>query len=184
MTVGAIVLAAGLSRRMGTAKLTLPVDGVPMLARTLATVEAAGLPLLIVTGGHAEAVRAIAGDRPTVHAHAHAEGLAESLKAGLAAAPADWDAALVVLGDMPFVQAETLNRLAEALAQGAPAVVPVHAGRRGNPAGFARSAWPRLMALTGDQGARPLLDVLGAIEIPVDDPGIHRDIDVPADLGP
>jgi molybdenum cofactor cytidylyltransferase len=60
--------------------------------------------------------------------------------------------------------------------------VPVQAGRRGNPAGFARKVWPRLMALKGDQGARPLLDSLGAIDIPVDDPGIHRDIDVPADL--
>jgi molybdenum cofactor cytidylyltransferase len=182
VTVGAIILAAGLSRRMGAAKLTLPIDGVPMLARTIATVEAAGLPVLIVTGGHADAVCAVAGTRPTVHAHAHAEGLAESLKAGLRAAPADWDGALVVLGDMPFVTADTLRGLADALAGGAPAVIPVNAGRRGNPAGFARSAWPRLMALSGDQGARPILDSLGAMEILVEDPGIHRDIDVPADL--
>lgn len=182
MTVGAIVLAAGLSRRMGAAKLALPVDGVPMLARTLATVEAAGLPLLVVTGGHADAIRAIAADRPTVHAQHHAEGLAESLKAGLAAAPTDWDAALVVLGDMPFLSADTLRRLADALAGGAPAVVPVDEGRRGNPAGFARTTWPRLMALTGDQGARLLLDSLGAHDIPVEDPGIHRDLDRPEDL--
>lgn len=182
MTVGAIVLAAGLSRRMGAAKLALSVDGVPMLARTLATVEAAGLPFLVVTGGHAEAIRAVAGNRPTVHAEAHAEGLAESLKAGLAAAPADWVAAIVVLGDMPFVKPDTLRHLAEALAEGAPAVVPVQAGKRGNPAGFACSSWPRLMALTGDQGARQILDSLGVREIPVADPGIHRDLDVPADL--
>lgn len=182
MTVGALVLAAGLSRRMGTAKLALPVDGVPMLARTLLTVEAAGLPFLVVTGGHAEAIRAVAGNRPTVHAEAHAEGLAESLKAGLAAAPAEWDAALVVLGDMPFVKPETLRHLAEALAKGEPAVVPVQAGKRGNPAGFARSTWPRLMALSGDQGARTLLASLGVRDIRVEDPGIHRDLDVPADL--
>jgi molybdenum cofactor cytidylyltransferase len=184
VTVGAIILAAGLSRRMGAAKLTLPIDGVPLLARTLAAVEAAGLPPLLVTGGHADAIRAVAPGIPAIHAHAHAEGLAESLKAGLAAAPADWSAALVVLGDMPFVQAETLRLLARALGTGAPAVIPVQAGRRGNPAGFARSVWPRLMALTGDQGARPLLDALGVVEIPVEDPGIHRDIDVPADLSP
>jgi molybdenum cofactor cytidylyltransferase len=182
MTVGAIVLAAGLSRRMGAAKLALPVDGVPILARTVATGEQAGLPLLLVTGAHAQAVRAVAPHLPAIHADAHEQGLAESLKAGLAAAPADWDAALVILGDMPFVQARTLQILSDALARGAPAVVPVQAGRRGNPAGFARSVWPRLMALGGDQGARPILDSLGVVEVPVEDPGIHHDIDVPADL--
>ncbi len=182
MTVGAIVLAAGLSRRMGAAKLTLPVDGMPMLARTLEAASRAGLPLLLVTGAHAQAVRAVAPDVPTIHADAHEQGLAESLKAGLAAAPAGWDAALVILGDMPFVQPETLRQLVEALANGAPAVVPVQAGRRGNPAGFARTVWPHLMTLSGDQGARPLLDSLHVVEIPADDPGIHRDIDVPEDL--
>jgi molybdenum cofactor cytidylyltransferase len=182
VTVGAIVLAAGLSRRMGAAKLALPLDGVALLARTIGAVEAAGLPVLLVTGGHAEAVRAVAPHVPTVHAQAHEQGLAESLKAGLRAAPAGWDAALVVLGDMPFVQPATLRLLADRLRDGAPAVVPVQGGRRGNPAGFARPVWPRLMALTGDQGARPLLDSLGTCDVPVDDPGIHRDIDVPADL--
>jgi molybdenum cofactor cytidylyltransferase len=146
-------------------------------------VKAAGLSPLLVTGGHAEAVRAVAPGIPAVHATAHAEGLAESLKAGLAAAPANWRAALIILGDMPYVQVETLRRLADALAEGAAAVVPVQASRRGNPAGFARTAWPSLMALTGDQGARPILDSLGAIEIPVEDPGIHRDLDRPEDLG-
>jgi molybdenum cofactor cytidylyltransferase len=182
MTVGAIVLAAGLSRRMGTAKLALPIDGVPMLARTVAAPDQAGLPLLLVTGAHANAVRAVAPTIPAVHADAHEQGLAESLKAGLSAAPAEWGAALVLLGDMPFVRPDTLQALARALDDGAPAVVPVQEGRRGNPAGFARKVWPRLMALAGDQGARPLLDALGVVEVPVDDPGIHRDIDRPEDL--
>jgi molybdenum cofactor cytidylyltransferase len=180
--VGAIVLAAGLSRRMGGPKLAMEMNGVPILARTLAAVEDAGLPLRLVVGGHADAVRAVAPGVPLVHAPAFARGLAESLKAGLAAAPASWSAALVVLADMPFVQPATLRTLAAALAAGAPAVVPVQAGARGNPAGFARAAWPALLQLSGDQGARRLLDSLGAAEVPVDDAGIHRDIDRPADL--
>lgn len=180
--VGALVLAAGLGRRMGAPKLALPVDGQPMLARTLAAVRAAGLPLFMVTGGHRAAVQAVAGPIPQVHCDDHAKGLAESLKTGLAAAPADWAGALVVLADMPFVQPRTLERLAAALANGAGAVVPVHGGRRGNPAGFARALWPALMRLQGDAGARRLLDELGAVEIPVCDPGIHRDLDTPADL--
>ena len=182
MTVGALVLAAGLSRRMGAAKLALPVSGRPMLAATVEAVEAAGLPLLVVIGGHANAVLEAVPGRGTVFAERYARGLSQSLKAGLLAAPEDWAAALVVLGDMPFVRADTLRMLADALRAGARAVVPVHKGRRGNPAGFARSEWPALMALSGDQGARRLLDRLGAEQVPVSDPGIHRDIDVPADL--
>jgi molybdenum cofactor cytidylyltransferase len=180
--VGAIVLAAGLSRRMGAAKLAMPIDGVPMLARTLATVQAAGLPLLLVTGGHQDAVRAVAGDVPQVLAEGFEKGLAESLKAGLRAAPAGWDAALVVLGDMPLVEVGSLRALAGALAGGARAVVPVQAGLRGNPAGFARAAWPALLALEGDRGARGVLDALGAVEVAVDDPGVLRDLDAPGDL--
>lgn len=63
-TVGALVLAAGLSRRMGAAKLAMSVDGVPMLARTLGAVREARMPLLLVTGAHEEAVRAVAGEVP------------------------------------------------------------------------------------------------------------------------
>lgn len=181
-TVGAIVLAAGLSRRMGAAKLALPVGGQPMIARTLAQVAAAGIPALLVTGGHEEAVRKAAPGVPSVHAANHAQGLAESLKTGLAAAPQDWQAALIILGDMPYVAADTLRRLAAALQSGATAVVPVEAGRRGNPAGFARSVWPQLMQLTGDQGARPLLDSLDTREIVVEDQGIHHDFDEPEDF--
>ncbi|MGQ5700899.1 nucleotidyltransferase family protein [Sandaracinobacteroides sp. A072] len=182
MTVGAILLAAGASRRMGAAKLALPIAGRPMIARTLDAVAEAGIPALMVTGAHADAVLEAAPGVPHVHAAEHAEGLAESLKAGLAASPADWTAALVVLGDMPFVLPSTLRALAARLEAGAMAVVPVVVGRRGNPAGFARAAWPRLMALSGDRGARTLLDALGAMDIPVDDRGILRDIDRPEDL--
>jgi molybdenum cofactor cytidylyltransferase len=180
--VGALLLAAGGSRRFGDAKQLALVGGRPMVAATVAIIEVAGLPLLLVTGANAAAVTAAVPGVPAVHAEAHAGGLAESLKAGLAAAPANWGAALVMLADMPFVRSETLVLLARALAGGAPAVVPVCAGRRGNPAGFTRALWPRLMALRGDRGAGPILDELGVVDVEVEDPGIHRDVDVPADL--
>lgn len=183
MIVGALVLAAGLGSRMGGAKPAIPVNGRPMVAHVLAAAREAGLPTLLVTGAHAEAVEAAAGEGPSVRAGRHAEGMAESLKAGLAAAPAEWDAALVLLADMPFVEPRTLRRLAGALAAGAPAVVPVTAGRRGNPAGFARSRWPELMGLFGDEGARRLLDGMGVVEVEVDDPGVFRDLDRPEDVG-
>jgi molybdenum cofactor cytidylyltransferase len=182
MTVGALVLAAGHARRMGGPKPAMAVQGQPMVARVLATAVAAGLPALVVTGAHRAAVEAAIGNAAHIHAADHDRGLSHSLRAGVEAVPAGWRAVLVLLADMPFIRPDTLVVLASALAAGAPAVVPVSAGRRGNPAGFARALFPRLLALDGDRGAGALLDALGVTEVPVDDPGIHRDIDTPADL--
>jgi molybdenum cofactor cytidylyltransferase len=181
-TIGAIVLAAGLSRRMGAAKLALPLGNRTVLESTLDALEAAGVPALVVLGAHADLLRPLADSSASVEAPDFALGLAHSLRAGIAAAPADWAGALIVLGDMPFVQPATHAALAKALADGAEAARPVHAGRPGNPAGFARRLFPRLLALEGDRGAGALLATLPVRDVVVDDPGIHRDIDTPADL--
>lgn len=180
---GALVLAAGASRRMGRQKLAMDVGGKPMVAHAVDCARAAGLPLLLVTGSDAGLVRDAAGDAPQVHAARHALGMAESLKAGVRAAPAGWDALLVLLGDMPGVRPDTLSALAAALARGADAVAPVHAGQRGNPAGFARRLWPELLRLEGDRGARGLLAALPVTQVAVDDPGVLLDYDKPADFG-
>jgi molybdenum cofactor cytidylyltransferase len=95
------------------------------------------------------------------------------------AQPAAW---LVALGDMPHVAPATLAALADALAAGANIAAPVMDGRRGNPVGFGRVHLAALLALEGDQGARRLLQTCPVTEVPVEDPGIFRDIDTPADL--
>jgi molybdenum cofactor cytidylyltransferase len=95
------------------------------------------------------------------------------------AQPAAW---LVALGDMPHVAPATLAALADALAAGADIAAPVMDGRRGNPVGFGRVHLAALLALEGDQGARRLLQTCPVTEVPVEDPGIFRDIDTPADL--
>ncbi|QMW23738.1 nucleotidyltransferase family protein [Sandaracinobacteroides saxicola] len=184
MTIGVILLAAGRARRMGHSKLTALVDGQPLIAHSLAAITAAGLPCLIVTGAHADAVHAAL--RPgiaTTHAPDHADGQSASLRAGLAAAPDQWTGALIALGDMPLIQPATYAALATALAA-ASAVIPSYQGRPGNPAGFRRPLWPILMTLTGDRGARPLFGTTlpHPLDIPVNDPGILHDIDTPADL--
>jgi molybdenum cofactor cytidylyltransferase len=76
----------------------------------------------------------------------------------------------------------TLAALRDQLAAGAPIVAPVKDGRRGNPVGFGRVHLEALLALQGDQGARRLLQTCPVTDIPVDDPGIFLDIDIPADL--
>ncbi|WP_448581422.1 nucleotidyltransferase family protein [Thermaurantiacus sp.] len=180
--IGAIVLAAGLSRRMGAAKLALPFGSGTVLQSTLDALEAAGIPVLVVLGAYADLLRPLVGNSAIVDAPDHALGLAHSLRAGIAAVPAAWAGALIVLGDMPFVQPQTYRAVAQALAEGADVARPVHAGRPGNPAGFSRRLFPRLMTLEGDRGAGVLMAMLPVRDVAVDDPGVHRDIDTPSDL--
>jgi molybdenum cofactor cytidylyltransferase len=109
-------------------------------------------------------------------------GMAASLVHAIRHSLPDATAWLVALGDMPHVAPDTLAQLAGALAAGAPIVVPVKDGRRGNPVGFGRVHLDALLALQGDQGARRLLQTCPVTAVAVDDPGIFLDIDTPANL--
>lgn len=176
------MLAAGMARRMGGSKLTVALGPKPVLRHTLDHVAAAGLPALLVTGAHCTSVAQIAGDTPSIHAEDHAKGIGHSVAAGIAAVPGAWTAALILPGDMPWVRPDTLLRIAGSL-DGRSAAIPLHNGRRGNPAGFGRVFFPALLGLSGDRGARALLSSARDIrQVPVDDPGIHCDIDTEEDL--
>ncbi|RJG01423.1 nucleotidyltransferase family protein [Noviherbaspirillum sedimenti] len=139
------------------------------------------------------ALAVIPADSPLLCAHLSSEGfavtkcvnaasgMAASLTHGLRLTPhaAGW---VIALGDMPFIQADTMTRLVEALRQGADIAVPCYRGRRGNPVAFSRRHLDLLLQLSGDIGARQLLQSLPVMEITVDDPGVCRDIDTVADL--
>lgn len=189
--VAAVILAAGLARRMGGRdKLTADLGGLPVLRHVALAARDAGLsPLVAVVGpAHGGARDALAGldIRYAVNADP-ARGLASSLQAGLAALPEDAEAAAICLGDMPLLRAATLRALVRALVEAprAEAAIPVQDGGWGNPVIWRRRRFGDLMALTGDRGARGLLEALpdaGRVLLPVDDPGVRRDIDTPADL--
>ena len=115
-----------------------------------------------------------------IHAPDHALGMGRSLAAGIAAAPPDWTGALVCLADMPWVGADVLRCLADALDTPAAVAVPVHHGRRGNPVGWGRDWFARLGGLNGDTGGRALLATVSAREI-TGDAGVLRDVDTPED---
>ncbi len=182
MTIGALLLAAGQSRRMGAAKLALPYRGRPLITHALAMLDASQTPTIIITGAHEALLLPLLAGRTTIHAAHHAMGLAHSLHAGLAAIPADWTGFLVMLADMPNIRPDTITALKRALASGAEAAIPTHQGRRGNPIAFARQTIPALMTLRGDSGARTIINQLNPKEIPVSDPGILQDIDRKSDL--
>ena len=184
------MLAAGAATRFGGGKLLAPWGEASVLAAALAIAHAApARAVTLVTGADADRVavegrRAVGGRLRIVHAPDWAEGMAASLRAGAASLPANAGGAFIFLADMPRVPAAVLQPLADALAAGAPAAVPVWAGRRGHPALLGRGLLAQLASLTGDQGARRLLDALGprlaTVEAP--DEGVLFDIDTPDDL--
>ena len=107
-------------------------------------------------------------------------GMGDSIAAAVSAEPAHrgW---LIVLGDMPFIHADTLQGVARSVEDDAISV-PVHGGRYGHPVAFGRGFGPALMALAGEKGAKRLFQGARIKEIMVDDPGVLWDVDVPAAL--
>jgi len=185
----ALVLAAGSGSRFGGGKLLAAWDAGVLLEGALAAAYAAPVrSVTVVIGADAEAVAAAARsfDPRTVivHAHDYAQGMGVSLRTGIASLPDDTDGVFVFLGDMPRVPAQVLPKMALALRDGALAVAPVWQGRRGNPVLLDRLLFPQLLALTGDAGARGVLqdlgDQLALVESPND--GVLFDVDTPDDL--
>lgn len=187
--VDALVLAAGRSSRMGGPnKLLATLDGVPLVRRAAeAALASRAASVTVVTGHMAEVVEAaLAGlDVAIRHNPDYAEGLSTSLKVGIAALPAEAEAAVVMLGDMPRVTAATVDRLIDAYepARGALAVVPTHAGARGNPTLISRRFFPDLAAVTGDVGARHVLKTYpeAVVEVEMDE-AVTLDLDTPEAL--
>ena len=191
--VGAIVLAAGLSRRTGAAnKLLANLDGRTMVARIVDTLlDASARPVVVVTGHEASAVRAALSDREVTFSHnpRYAEGLSTSLKQGLKelqAAEPGVDGALVCLGDMPRVRGPQLERLISAFSpqDGRAVCVPTHEGRRGNPVLWGRRFFAEIAAVSGDTGARHLIGAHEEFvaEVAMDDDAVLADADTPEAL--
>ena len=188
--VGAIVLAAGRSTRMGGPnKLLETISGKPLVR--IAAEEALRSradPVVVVTGHErAKVEAALAGlDLRLVHNPDYAQGLSTSVKAGLAALPPEAEAAIVCLGDMPQVTSALIDRLIAAYdpEQNALVVLPTFAGKRGNPVLWSRRLFPDLMALEGDVGARHLIGAYQevVIELPVENAAAMVDIDTPDGL--
>ncbi len=185
-----IILAAGRSERFGVDnKLLHLIDGTPMIRCTAEQVLGAGLGDVIVVTGHDadEVERALRGLRVRCIRNATPwAGMGISLATGANALGTEPEAAFVVLGDMPTLKPGTLAIMLDALDPkgGHDIVVPVHDGRRGHPVLFAARYFTQLCALSGDTGARAILNAHPerVHAQPVDDPGTLLDIDTPADL--
>ena len=181
-----VLLAAGSAGRFGAQKLlaTLP-DGEPIAVRAARSLLAAAPhSLAVVRPGDQALTRVLAdsGLRIAVNERA-AAGLGSSIAAGVSAS-ADADGWLIALGDMPWIGTDTIRAVAEALLGGAGLAAPMYEGRRGHPVGFSSRWRSRLLSLTGDAGARSLIQEARAEArlLPTRDPGILMDVDRPRDL--
>jgi molybdenum cofactor cytidylyltransferase len=188
--VAAVLLAAGGSRRLGQPKQLVELDGRPLVRRAAQAALAAGCsPVLAVLGARArEVAAALAGlGVEAVPNEAHAEGIASSIRAGVAAAgratPA-CDGVLLLLVDQPRADAALLARLLARFAQGRGERIAAcaYGGGLGAPAIFPRAQLPELAALRGDRGAKPLLEAARGRVLEVPFPGGALDVDTPDDL--
>ncbi len=185
----ALLLAAGKSSRMGANKMLAEIDGRPMVARTAQRLlSSRARPIIAVLGNMADEVDAALGKLPIerVNNPDFADGLSTSLKRGLAALPAAAESVLVCLGDMPLIAGRDLDRLIAAFnpLEGRAIIVPTRRGKRGNPILWSRQFFPEMMALSGDTGARKLIDEHADLvaEIEMDSDAIFIDIDTPQAL--
>jgi molybdenum cofactor cytidylyltransferase len=188
--IAAIVLAAGRSTRMGGPnKLLAEIARRPLVRIAVEAALASRADPVIVVVGHqrGEIEKALAGlpvrlvDNPDF-----AQGLGTSLKAGIAAVPAQADGAIVCLGDMPRVDADLMDRLIAAFDPDRTALiaVPTFEGKRGNPVLWSRRFFPDLMAVEGDVGARHLIGRYSeaVVEVPIEGKAAFVDVDTPEAL--
>ena len=188
--IGALLLAAGRSRRMGGPnKLLAEVDGTPMVAHVARRLLASrARPIVAVLGNQADEVEAALGKLPVekIRNPEFAGGLSTSLKRGIAALPPDLDGALICLGDMPLVTGRHLDRLIAAFnpLEGRAIIVPTRRGKRGNPVLWSKRFFPEMAELAGDVGAKHLIGEHAELvsEIEMDDDAILVDIDTPEAL--
>jgi molybdenum cofactor cytidylyltransferase len=188
--IAAVVLAAGRSTRMGGPNKLLAEIAHRPLVRIAAEAALASRakPVIVVAGHQRSEVEKVLAGLPVevVHNPDFADGLGTSVRAGIAAVPAEVDGAIVLLGDMPQVDARLIDRLIGAFDpdRGALVVVPTFEGKRGNPVLWSRRFFPDLMTIDGDVGARHLIGHYGeaVAEVPVEGKAALVDVDTPEAL--
>ena len=184
--IAGLLLAAGGARRFGSQKLIARLGDESVVHRAAVALAGATDTLIVVVGSDAEAVRAELGDldaRVVVNDDWQS-GLASSLLAGVAAVDTNANAILVALGDQPGLDPRVVRAVIDRWKAGDCAIVAArYRGEQGHPVLFARSVFSELATLTGDRGAKPVIerDALRAAFVDIDAPA-PRDVDTRDDL--
>jgi molybdenum cofactor cytidylyltransferase len=185
---GAVILAAGGSSRMGTVKQLLELDGRSLIGRAVDAARAAQAhPIVVVLGAEAEKVRVQIARYPilTVLNPEWAEGLSSSIRRGVRAlldSEPDLDALLLAPCDQPALSGEIIAQLASFQKSTGRISAARYGGRNGSPAVFGREHFELLQMLTGDEGARGLLNADPDGVVTLDCPALSFDLDTPTDF--
>ncbi|QJU41768.1 nucleotidyltransferase family protein [Serratia marcescens] len=190
MTTGIVITAAGRGERFIQAggqgnKLNAGFADAAgerrsLFEHTLCQALASGLPVQVVTRPDNLPVLAACAANQVPATLLASAGLGDSIAAGVAATP-HWQGWLIHLADMPFVGADVFRQVADALRQH-PIVRPCYAQQPGHPVGFSALLRKPLCQLRGDNGARELLQGVAVHLLPLEHPGVVRDIDLPSQL--
>ena len=186
--ITAVILAAGRAARMGAPKLLLEVGGKTLLARVITAARASRCDdVLVVLGEQAEEVgrEAHAAGARTVLNPRYREGMGTSLAAGIGALPPECEAAVVLLGDQPCLDAAAINAIIDAYeTTGKPIVASRYGSVLGAPTLIARALFGEAAGLTGDVGGRPLIrrDPERVAEVDLSSGMASWDVDTPEDL--
>lgn len=186
--ISAIVLAAGLSARMGQPKLALPWGNTTVLGQVVSTLENTQIgEIILVTGANRESLKDLLVGKPVRFEHNpdYANGeMLSSVKAGLLSLDENSRGALIVLGDQPQIQRLVVERVIDAFyTRRSPIVVPSYNRRRGHPWLVDRSLWPQILAINPPATLRDFLEEQQELieYLPVEDDSILRDLDTPQD---
>jgi molybdenum cofactor cytidylyltransferase len=187
--ITALILAAGVSRRMGQPKLALPWGDITVLGQVIHTIRDAGVDdFLVVIGGGGEAVESVCRTervRAVIPGALAADSMLGSLQAGLLEVPPSAGAALIALGDQPQIEKATTRMIAQCYysSSGASIIVPSYGMRRGHPWLVSRAFWQELLELKPPETAREFLarHALDIRYVEVNTPSILQDLDSPED---
>jgi len=189
--VGAVVLAAGESKRMGSPKQLIDICGDKAIRVVVRKALSVGFKEVVVVLGYMHEIisrylKDIGGIRVVVNPRYY-EGMSTSLAEGVRSLRPGLDAFMVILCDQPFISIDTMKRIVEAYYEHGGEhlmVFPTYMGSRGNPALISSRLSHEVLGLKGDVGARALLDRYRdrVLYVEVDDPGVVLDIDTREDL--
>lgn len=184
MKITALLLAAGQSKRLGVNKLLLDMGGEALVERMVNVLLQSRVDeILVVVGFEAELVQQRLQGKPirlVVNRH-YQEGMASSLREGVRHVDPSARAVLIALADHPWLTSDTVDRLIDTHRKTSKGIIcPTYQGMRGHPVIFDMERYGEtLLSLRGDTGGRSVIDAYenDLLEVPVDSPGVIRDID-------
>ena len=188
INIAIIILAAGMSSRMGEFKPLLPVGGQSAVLRVIHTAVTAGIQEIIVVSGHLfnRVADMLSNEAPNVRVvfnSRYEDGMFSSVCTGISALPNGIDGFFLIPADCCAVSASTLTSLVNAFEKAGTeaSAHPTYKGKRGHPPLIPADYAGRIITYSGECGLKGSLDTLQSFEVEVDDPGILLDMDTPDD---